>query len=154
MSVIDYISSVSEQFMPHQMCYAYDPYVIWIHVISDLMIALAYYSIPLMIFYYARRRTDLDEFKNIFSLFGLFILLCGTIHLINIINLWYPSYWIDGILKFVTGIVSLYTAYSLFYLIPLALSIPDKQEYQRKLKEKAEAQVLAKLLHEQLEKSA
>lgn len=153
MDLINYIQKVSEQFMPRRMCYAYDPYLIWMHISSDLMIVVAYYSIPIMIFHYAKRRKDLIEFKSIFTLFGLFIFLCGTTHIFSIINIWHPSHWVDGVIKFITGLVSLFTAYRLFYLIPIALSGTDTIEYERKLKENAEADVLARLLYKQLEKN-
>ena len=55
--------------------------LIWLHVTSDLFIWLAYLSIPLVLLYFTRRR-DLP-YPRLFVLFALFILACGTTHLID-----------------------------------------------------------------------
>ena len=60
-------------FMPHGMCYLWDPSVLWVNVISDCLIALAYYAIPFLLFRFARRRRDIP-FNGIFVAFGVFIL--------------------------------------------------------------------------------
>ena len=37
----------SAPFMPHGYCYLWKPGLVWLHIISDSIIALSYYSIPL-----------------------------------------------------------------------------------------------------------
>ena len=66
-------------FMPHGMCLLWDPALIWLHLSSDVLTALAYCSIPVTLFIFVRRRKDL-AFGWIFVLFGLFIAACGTTH--------------------------------------------------------------------------
>lgn len=58
-------------------------------------------------------------------LFGAFIIACGTTHLMEIWTLWHPTYWLSGVLKIITAIVSLYTVSELFTLIPQALVLPS-----------------------------
>ena len=55
----------SKEFMPHGMCYLWDPVVLWLNVISDGLTAAAYYMIPFLLFYFVRKRRDV-EFKGIF----------------------------------------------------------------------------------------
>lgn len=55
------------------------------------MIMTAYYSIPFMLFYFAKKRQDLTH-KNVFLHFGAFILACGTTHLIDMITVWVLIY--------------------------------------------------------------
>ena len=57
--------------MPHKMCYLNDPSVLWLNVTSDLAISLAYYLIPFLLFYFTRRRRDI-EFHWIFVAFGVY----------------------------------------------------------------------------------
>ena len=71
-----------------------------------LLNRLAYFSIPLGLVVFVRRRKDL-AFNWIFLLFALFIVLCGTTYLFNIWALWQPLYRVDGVVKLVTGVVSL-----------------------------------------------
>src|SRR5476651_610947 len=78
--------------------------LIWLHVTSDLFIWLAYVSIPLVLIYFTRRR-DLP-FPRLFLLFALFILACGTTHLIDALCFEYPIYRFAGVMKFITAVVS------------------------------------------------
>ncbi|NJS11769.1 MAG: PAS domain S-box protein [Microcoleus sp. CSU_2_2] len=107
-------------YIPHGHCYLWQRELVTIHVASDFVIALAYYSIPLSLIYVVFQRKDLP-FRNIFWLFGAFILSCGTTHLMEIWTLWHPVYWISGSLKVITAAISAYTAFALIPLIPQAL---------------------------------
>src|SRR3981081_2172763 len=95
----------SNDFMPHGTCYLWDPRILWLHVISDGLIALSYYCIPLILFYFIRKHRELP-FNRIFWMFGTFILACGTTHLIEIWNVWHAHYLIAGIGKAITAGVS------------------------------------------------
>jgi len=55
-----FISSLltSPEFMPHGFCYLWDRDLIWLHVVSDVLIALAYFSIPLTLVYFVRKKRD------------------------------------------------------------------------------------------------
>jgi signal transduction histidine kinase len=114
----------TNEFMPHGMCYEWDPKVIGLHVVSDALIALAYYSIPLTLVYLVRRRKDL-VFDWIFLCFAAFIVACGTTHLMEIYNIWHPTYWLSGAIKAITAAVSIVTAILLMRLVPKALALPS-----------------------------
>jgi signal transduction histidine kinase/ActR/RegA family two-component response regulator len=109
-------------FMPHGHCYFWRPGILWMHVISDAVIALAYFSIPLILVYFIRKRQDIP-FRGVIWLFAAFIILCGTTHILAIVTVWHPIYAIDGIVKGMTASVSLITALAMIPLIPLALSM-------------------------------
>ncbi|MFE1747379.1 PAS domain S-box protein [Coleofasciculus sp. H7-2] len=111
-------------FIPHGHCYLWKPDLVWLHIVSDSLIALAYYSIPVTLFYFVRKRQDLP-FDWIFLLFGSFIIACGTTHVMEIWTLWHPTYWLSGFLKAITALVSVYTAASLVPLVPKALALPS-----------------------------
>jgi signal transduction histidine kinase len=117
----------TNDFMPHGMCYEWNPYVIYLHVISDAIIALAYYSIPLTLLYFVRKRKDL-AFDWMFLCFAVFIVACGTTHLMEIFNIWHPTYWLSGLLKAITAAVSIVTAVLLIRLVPKALALPSPSQ--------------------------
>ena len=112
------------QYIPHGHCYLWQPQLVWLHIIGDALTALAYYSIPLLLLYFVRKRQDIP-FQGIFLLFSCFILACGTTHIIEVLTLWHPIYWISGTVKLLTAAVSLYTACQLVELIPKALALPS-----------------------------
>ena len=114
----------SSPFIPHGHCYLWKTDLVGLHIISDGLIAVAYYSIPATLFYFVRRRKDLP-FYWIFLLFSGFIVACGTTHIMEIWTLWYPTYWTAGFLKAATAIISLFTALALIPLVPQALALPS-----------------------------
>lgn len=114
----------SGPYIPHGHCYLWKPSLVWLHILSDSLIALAYYSIPITLVYFTRKRQDLP-FNWMFLLFGTFIIACGTTHLMEIWTLWHPYYWLSGFLKAITAIASLYTASELVSLLPQALALPS-----------------------------
>jgi signal transduction histidine kinase/CheY-like chemotaxis protein len=109
---------------PHGFCLLWDPGLIWLHALSDIAIGVAYFTIPMALAVFARHRRDL-VFRPVFWLFAAFILLCGTGHLLDVLTLWVPAYWADGLVKAATAIVSIITAVGLWWLLPQALALPS-----------------------------
>ncbi|HEX9870455.1 MAG TPA: PAS domain S-box protein [Candidatus Tectomicrobia bacterium] len=118
---------VSDVFMPHGHCYLWIPELVWLHVVADSLIALAYYVLPLLLVYVVRKRRDLP-FTWMFLLFGAFIVACGSTHVMGVWNLWVPTYWLSGGIKAATAIISLATAVLLIPLVPRALALPSPAE--------------------------
>jgi PAS domain S-box-containing protein len=114
----------SGQFIPHGHCYLWKTGLVWLHILSDGLIALAYYSIPLLLVYIVRKRGDLP-FGWVFLLFGSFIIACGTGHVLEIWTLWHPMYWLSGLVKAVAAAVSVATGIVLVSLIPNILALPS-----------------------------
>ncbi|MCI0534025.1 MAG: ATP-binding protein [Verrucomicrobiales bacterium] len=117
-------------FMPHGHCYFWTQSLITLHTASDALIVLAYYSIPLTLVYFVRKRQDL-EFDWMFVCFAVFILACGTTHLMEIWNVWHASYWLSGSVKALTALASVPTAILLVKLVPQALTLPSPSELRR-----------------------
>jgi PAS domain S-box-containing protein len=119
-----------QDYMPHGMCFLWQPELIALHVASDSLIALAYYSIPVALIYFVMKRTDL-AFPGIFVLTGLFILACGTTHAMSVWTLWVPDYRVDGGIKAVTALLSIGTAVAIWKVMPLALALPSTGQLER-----------------------
>ena len=117
----------NEGFMPHGHCYLWTPELLWLNVISDSVIALAYLSIPVTLIYLVAKREDLP-FNWIFAAFGVFILACGASHVLEIWTIWNPAYWLAGFIKALTAVASIVTAVLLIKLVPAALRIPSQRQ--------------------------
>jgi signal transduction histidine kinase len=129
----------SGDFMPHGYCYMWNPGLVWLHVVSDALIALAYFSIPFTLIYFIRKRKDVP-FNWIFACFGMFILACGTTHAMEIWTLWHATYWISGAVKVVTALASLPTAVLLIQLVPHAVALPSPEALRLEIAERTRAQ--------------
>ena len=127
------------QYIPHGHCYLWQTPLVWLHLLSDGLIAIAYFSIPTMLIYFVRKRSDMP-FSRVFMLFGAFIVLCGVGHLLDIWTLWYPAYWLTGLEQALTALVSCYTALQLVELLPQFLSLRSPQELER-LNQELEVQI-------------
>ncbi len=114
-------------FMPHGHCYYWNTGIVSLHVVSDALIFLSYTTIPVTLVHFVRRRKDLP-FDWMFLCFGVFIVACGTTHLMEIWNLWHSAYWLSGIVKAVTAIASVATAVLLLRLVPTALALPSPED--------------------------
>jgi PAS domain S-box-containing protein len=117
-------------FLPHGYCLFWTPSLLWLHVVSDVLITLAYYSIPVALVYFVRKRKDL-AFDWMFLMFSAFIFACGTTHLMGVWTLWVPSYWLEGIIKLGTAMLSVATAGLLWPLIPQALALRSPAALER-----------------------
>jgi PAS domain S-box-containing protein len=116
-------------FIPHGHCYLWRLDLVGLHLLSDGLIAIAYYAISLTLLYFVYQRRDLP-YPLIFGLFGAFIFACGTTHLIEIWTLWHPDYWASGIIKAFTAGVSVATAIVLIPLVPKALALPSPAQLE------------------------
>ena len=122
----------SAGFIPHGYCLLWRPDILALHAVSDLIIAAAYFSIPLAILAFVRQRKDLEpEHKRIAILFGVFILGCGMTHVMGMIVLWRPLYVWDGLIKAFTALVSIFTAGALWPMLPRLMVIPSPAELAR-----------------------
>ena len=117
----------ANNFIPHGHCYLWKPGLVWLHLTSDAVTTLAYYSVAVAIIYFTNQRKDLPA-QTVVLLVGFFFIfaLCGTTHLMEVVTLWHPFYWVSGLIKAVTGAWSFYTfTFLLIPLIPVALDAPS-----------------------------
>ncbi len=103
-----------QDFMPHGHCYLWKDGLVYTHVISDLLIGLAYLSISITL--YALVKKIKLPFSSIVVAFGVFIGACGMTHFMEIWNLWHADYWYSAWVKVVTAIASVATGIYLYQL--------------------------------------
>ncbi len=125
------------EFMPHGRCYRWRPEIVWPHVLSDVLIAASYYSIPCILLWFLRKRRDVP-FHGIFVVFALFILACGTTHLIEVISVWEPMYRLQAVVKVITAIISVTAVVMLIPVLPQALALPSLAHAHQKLNQVAD----------------
>jgi PAS domain S-box-containing protein len=115
---------------PHGLCLLWRPELIWLHVGSDALIALSYFSIPFALAVFVSRRPDV-KYGWVFWSFAAFIMACGLTHVMSIWTLWVPDYALEGGIKVVTAASSIATATALWPLLPKILAIPTPAEFRR-----------------------
>ncbi|MDR7269971.1 PAS domain S-box-containing protein [Pelomonas saccharophila] len=114
-------------FLPHGYCFQWSPGLLWTMVSADLAIALAYFSIPLAIASYARRRPQVN-LGSIATLFAIFIFACGVTHVLDVWTIWRPDYELQTAGKVFTACASVLTAAVAWRLMPTLLALPSIDE--------------------------
>lgn len=110
--------------MPHGYCLQWRGDLLFMTLVGDGLTVLAYSLIPLALIHLVRKRDDL-HFDHIFVLFAAFIAFCGITHAISIFNIWHGYYYLAGVAKLSTGIISIATAFMLLKLMPVIIRIPS-----------------------------
>lgn len=118
----------SKQFMPHGHCYLWRPEILWLHAASDAVIFLSYTLIPVILAYVVSKTNYKIPYHYIFLLFSIFILACGTTHLMEIINIWHSEYLLAGFIKAITAIASALTAFAVIKKLPQIILIIKNME--------------------------
>ena len=117
----------SDSFLPHGFCYQWRAALIWLHVVSDVLIAVAYLVISVVLLYFAQKRKDL-HFRGLFLCFGIFIAACGATHIMEVVTLWVPAYWTSGVIKCLTALASVPTAVLVARMLPQALTLASAEQ--------------------------
>src|SRR6187455_2878218 len=144
-------------FTPEGHSYLWTPALLWTFMAADLIIGLAYFSIPVALAYFVRRRAGLT-FNWIVVTFAIFILAGGATHFMAVWNIWHTDYWLAAILKAITAAASVFAAALIWPLIPKALAIPGPEQMRRASRElqqeiavRRQAELEVKKLNEDLE---
>ncbi len=137
-----------QSFMPHGYCFLWNSNLILLTVITDSLIAVAYYSIPVALFLLAIKKKEAIPVRPLFMLFGLFIFFCGGGHAIDILSIWKPVYWLKGWWNAGTAATSLWTAIVLIPRVAEFVKLPATAE--RLLRQTAKLQELHSLLQDDL----
>lgn len=127
------------QYLPHGYDGLWQTPLIRLHILSDGLIAIACFSISLLLVYFVRRRTDVP-FPNLFLLFSLFIATCGLTYLTAVWTLWHPANWLSGTIEAFTALSALFTAFALLAAVPKALALPSAEDL-RQVNQQLEAEI-------------
>jgi PAS domain S-box-containing protein len=110
--------------MAHGFCFLWEPRLVWLHVISDILTGIAYISLTIAMGYFMFKRRDLP-FPYVFGIFALFILACGSTHLFAAYTVYVPFYWQEGYVKAFTALISITAVIMFIPMIPKALGLPS-----------------------------
>ncbi len=113
--------------LPHGYFFQWSPGLLWTMVTSDLAIALAYFSIPVLVARCMRQRPEVSLGRPA-TLFAVFILVSGITHLLDVWSIWHPDYELQTTAKAFTALAAVLTAASAWRLGPRWLALPSLNE--------------------------
>lgn len=92
--------------------------LLWLHTVSDVTIFVSYLVISGSLGVMVWRQRHEIPYKWVFLAFGALLLGCGFTHLMNVVVLVYPLYWLSGDVKLITAVASLTISLMLPFLLP------------------------------------
>ena len=101
-----------------------------LHVICDALIAGSCYSIAATLVVFLLRRRDV-AFRWVVWVVVLFIVGVGTSHLSDMLMIWAPSHWTQGLLKALVAVISVATALTLWPMLSKVVALPSAAELAR-----------------------
>lgn len=128
-TLIDSLTSAG--FIPHGYCLLWRTDLLLLHALSDLVVAVAYLTIPVAIWRILRVRRDFKH-RSVPVLFALFIAACAVTHLMALLTLWVPAYGVQGVVKAVCAVISGATAIVIWRLVPALIAVPGPDDHARK----------------------
>lgn len=120
---------------PRWHCGTWTDFHGWVYIISDAAIWASYFLIPVLLIRMVTKRKDVP-FHKIFWLFGAFIILCGTTHLIDAVIFWWPAYRLSALIRFLTAVVSCVTVFTLYKMLPEILSLRSVADLEHEINER------------------
>ena len=119
----------TSDFMPRWVCGHWTEAHGWLYILSNLVIGLSYFAIPVMLFGFVKKKKDVP-FKAVFFLFSLFIIFCGMTHILDATIFWIPFYRLNALVLFLTAVISAITVFALYKKLPLALNLKSPEQLQ------------------------
>jgi signal transduction histidine kinase len=140
----------SSDFTPRRYCGDWSTALVGLHIVSDVLIWIAYLTIPVVLISFARRRHDLP-FPWMFWMFAAFIISCGFTHFLEAAAFCWPAYRLMGMVKLITAAVSWATVIALVPLVPMVLALRTPKEFQQEIDERKRAEEVLRERTAQLE---
>jgi len=76
--------------IPHGHCYLWQPTLVALHGVSDVLIGIAYLCISVTLAYVVYRARHQIPFQWMVAAFGVFIIACGVTHFMEVLTPWTP----------------------------------------------------------------
>lgn len=118
---------LAESWPARWVCGQWTEFHGWLYIVSSLLIASAYFTIPGYLYIFIKKRGDFP-FQKIIWLFIFFILACGITHLMDAAIFWYPAYRLSAFFLFITAIISWFTVYGMLKYLPQLMQMRSPKE--------------------------
>jgi hypothetical protein len=131
--VVDWIKELFDpsEFLPRGHCGPWSESLKLSYIVSNALIAVAYFLIPIALYVlWKARRRDVEQPWILLCFVG-FITSCGLIHVCDITVFWWPCYRLFTLVSVVTAILSMTTAMLLPQAVRVALNVPTPEQFRR-----------------------
>lgn len=117
----------SPTWEPHGYSFEWSQPLLTVLTISNVLIGLTFLLTGIVLIHLIRRRADLEH-RQMFILFGIFILGCGLGYFVRLWALYEPVYRLQGWVDALTAAASIGTALLLLPILPSVYRLPSPSQ--------------------------
>ncbi|KRR20828.1 histidine kinase [Bradyrhizobium lablabi] len=139
----------------HGACLLWKPELIWLNVVSDAILAGAFFTTALVLALFVWRRHRELMFRGVFLMFAIFVAVCGVSRLLSIYTMWVPAYEIEALTKVVLALISVAITAALLLALPRILVLPTRIQLanayaalEEEVRQRREAEAMVKRFEE------
>ena len=114
-------------FIPHGANFLWEPGLLWLHVLSDLGIALTAFGMGLALLYIRTKRRDQAK-RNLYIIYAILSGLTGILALSDIWLMWHVDYLAFGLFRLFYAVVSIWCLMAVLLTVPRALTQPNTKQ--------------------------
>ncbi|WP_065754044.1 ATP-binding protein [Bradyrhizobium paxllaeri] len=139
----------------HGACLLWKPELVWLNVVSDAMLAGAFFVTAFVLAFFVWRRHRELMFRGVFLIFAIFVAVCGVSRLLSIYTVWVPAYEIEALIKAVLALISVAITAVLLLALPRILVLPTRIQLanayaalEEEVRQRREAEAMVKRFEE------
>ena len=110
----------------------------WLYILSDLMIWLSYFAIPVILASFIYRKQAVLPVNSAVLLFIGFILACGLTHFLDALIFWWPAYRLSALLRFITAGVSVSAVLALVKATPKIIEFRSPEHLEKLVQQRTQ----------------
>lgn len=141
-----------DQWLPLWECGAWSRLHGFLHIISNLVIWLSFFSISILVAYFIyKRKADLQPFRYPIILLVAFVLACGTTYLLDAAMFWWPAYHFNTAIRLLTATVSIGVVFTIIQMAPQLLEFKISHIFEKMVEARtSELKTLNERLQEEI----
>ena len=139
----------------HGASLLWKPELIWLNVVSDAMVSVAFFTTAFVLAFFLWRRHRELMFRGVFLIFAIFVAVCGVTRLLSIYTMWVPAYELEAVIKVFLALISVPVTVALLLALPRILVSPTRIQLanaysalEEEVKQRREAQAMVKRFEE------
>lgn len=125
----------------------------WFYIISEFLTWSAYFAIPILVILYAIRNGNKVKLNSLYTLFTVFILVCGSTYFIDALTFWIPIYRFSALVHFIAGVISWVTVVYVVRNSSLLFTMRTGADMQAEIKNRVEIEKELTQKNEQLQEA-
>jgi ethanolamine transporter EutH len=102
--------------MPHGMCLNWETALVWFQIVGDALIAIGFGLIAYALII-LRTRLDIKFSRFLVISFATLMGACALTHILSIVVMFWSDYWLEGLMKYFTGVAAVSTAMATMTLV-------------------------------------